>query len=90
MTCHKNLGYNMVESTLTLKFRGLEAEVLEEMVRIGLFDSKSEAVRAALVKFAVDSGLLSREDLWKRVKAFKRREVRQEELDKDLQRLEES
>lgn len=79
----------MRDTTLTLKFRGLEAELLEEMVRLGLFNSKSEAIRAAIVKFAVDSGLLSREDLWKRVKVHKRRDVSPAELEKDLQHLEE-
>jgi len=77
-----------MQSTLTLKFRGLEAELLEEMVRLGLFNSKSEAIRAAVVKYAVDSGLLSREDLWKRVRAQKRRGVSPRQLEKELQRLE--
>ena len=75
----------MQETTLTLKFRGVEAELLEEMVRLGLFNSKSEAIRAALVKYAVDSGLLGREDLWKRVKAYRRRGVSPGELERDLQ-----
>jgi len=79
----------MRNTTLTLKFRGLEAELLEEMVRLGIFNSKSEAIRAALMKYAVDSGLLSREDLWKRVRARKRREVSPDELERDLQSLEE-
>jgi Arc/MetJ-type ribon-helix-helix transcriptional regulator len=78
----------MQETALTLKFRGLEAELLEEMVRLGLFNSKSEAIRAAIVKYAVDSGLLGREDLWKRVKAHRRRGVRPDELERDLQTLE--
>jgi len=78
----------MQNTTLTLKFRGLEAELLEEMVRLGLFNSKSEAIRAAVMKYAVDSGLLSREDLWKRIRAHKRRGVSPEKLEKELQRLE--
>ena len=78
----------MQRTTLTLKFRGLEAELLEEMVRLGLFNSKSEAIRAAVMKYAVDSGLLSREDLWKRIRAHKRRGVSPEKLEKELQRLE--
>jgi len=78
----------MHSTTLTLKFRGLEAELLEEMVRLGLFNSKSEAIRAAVMKYAVDSGLLSREDLWKRIRAHKRRGVSPEKLEKELQRLE--
>lgn len=80
----------MVESTLTLKFRGIEASLLEEMVRLGLFNSKSDAIRAAVVKYAVDSGLLTRGYLWKRVRAFKRRRVAVKQLKKDLQRLEEA
>jgi len=79
----------MGDTTLTLKFRGLEAELLEEMVRLGLFNSKSEAIRAAIMKYAVDSGLLEREDLWNRVRAYKRREVSADDLEKDLQDLEE-
>ena len=79
----------MRNTTLTLKFRGIEAELLEEMVRLGLFNSKSEAIRAAIMKYAVDSGLLDRADLWNRVKAHKRRGVRPDELEKDLQSLEE-
>jgi len=78
----------MQSTTLTLKFRGLEAELLEEMVRLGLFNSKSEAIRAAIMKYAVDSGLLSREDLWKRIKTHKRRGVSPRRLEKELQRLE--
>jgi len=78
----------MQSTTLTLKFRGLEAELLDEMVRLGLFNSKSEAIRAAIMKYAVDSGLLSREDLWKRIKAHKRRGVGPKQLEKELQRLE--
>lgn len=78
----------MQSATLTLKFRGLEAELLEEMVRLGLFNSKSEAIRAAIVKYAVDSGLLSREDLWRRIKAYKRRRVSPEQLEKELRCLE--
>lgn len=77
----------MQETTLTLKFRGLEAELLEEMVRLGLFNSKSEAIRAAIMKYAVDSGLLGREDLWNHVKAHKRRGVSPDELEKDLRHI---
>jgi len=76
------------DTTLTLKFKGLEAELLDEMVSLGLFNSKSEAIRAAIVKYATDSGLLSREDLWKRIKAHKRRSVSPQQLEKDMQHLE--
>jgi Arc/MetJ-type ribon-helix-helix transcriptional regulator len=78
----------MADTTLTLRFRGLEAELLEEMVRLGFFSSKSEAIRAAVMKYAVDFGLLSRVDLWKRVGRHRRRGVSAEELERDLQHLE--
>lgn len=78
----------MADTTLTLKFRGLEAELLEEMVRLGFFNSKSEAIRAAIMKYAVDSGLLGREDLWKRVAKHGRRKVSPDELERDLRSLE--
>lgn len=78
----------MAHTTLTLKFRGLEAELLEEMVRLGFFNSKSEAIRAAIMKYAVDSGLLGREDLWKRVIKHGRRKVSPDELERDLRSLE--
>jgi len=78
----------MGDTTLTLKFRGLEAELLDEMVKLGLFNTKSEAIRAALVKYAVDSGLLGIEELWSRVGVRRRRTVSAEQLKKDLERLE--
>ncbi len=74
----------MVETTLTLKFKGLEAELLNEMVRLGLFNSKSEAIRAAIAKYAVDMGLLSRKELWDRVESHPKRKVSPEKLAEDL------
>ena len=78
----------MVEITLTLKFRGLEADLLNEMVRLGLFNSKPEAIRAALVKYAIDIGLLSRRELWSRVEKHPRRGVSPEKLAEDLNSVE--
>jgi len=80
----------MVETTLTLKFRGLEADLLNKMVRLGLFNSKSEAIRAALVKCAVDIRLLSRRELWGRVEKHPRRGVSPEKLVEDLSSIEAS
>ena len=53
-----------MESSLTLKFRGAEAELLDRHVRSGLFTTKSEALRASSVKFGADLGLLRARDLW--------------------------
>jgi hypothetical protein len=53
----------MADTALTLEFRGVEAELLEEMVRLGFLNTKSEAIRAAIMKCVVNSGLLSRQNL---------------------------
>lgn len=77
----------MKKTTLTLKFRGLDAEILERMVASGLFNNKSEAVRASLVRYALELGFLRRQDLWERV-GGRPRGVSDEELALDLERLE--
>ncbi|HIH39810.1 TPA: hypothetical protein HA219_03775 [Candidatus Woesearchaeota archaeon] len=74
-------------STLTLKFKGIEADMLDGMVRTGLFNSKSEAIRASLVHYGVELGLL-REKLWKQIERFPRRKVSPKQLAKDIARLE--
>ncbi len=64
-----------MESSLTLKFRGVEAELLDRMVRSGLFATKSEAIRAALVKYGTDLGLLRARDLWTSIDAHPRHRI---------------
>ena len=75
------------QSTLTIKFRGTEAEILEKMVESGLFTTKAEVVRSALVKYAMDVGFFSRKELWQTIDSTKRRKVTPEKLEKDLKRL---
>ncbi|MFQ5839038.1 MAG: hypothetical protein ACE5JE_09760 [Thermoplasmata archaeon] len=77
----------MKKTTLTLKFRGLDAEILDRMVASGLFNNKSEAVRASLVRYALELGFLRREDLWTRI-GGRPREVSDEQLARDLEGLE--
>jgi Arc/MetJ-type ribon-helix-helix transcriptional regulator len=64
-----------MESSLTVKFRGAEAELLDRLVRSGLFNTKSEAIRAALVKYGADLGLLRAKDLWSSIERRPRRRV---------------
>ncbi len=78
----------MDESTLTLKFRGVEAEVLNTMVNTGLFNTKSEAIRSALVHYSLELGLLGRERLWQKLQALPKRHVSPEKLAQDLEELE--
>ena len=75
-------------TTLTLKFKGIEAKALDDMIKAGLFNSKSEAIRAALVKYSTDMGLISREKLWKEIGKYPRRGVSERELSKDLEEIE--
>ena len=78
------------ETILTLKFRGIEALLLDKMVTSGLFNTKSEAIRAALVRYGTELGLLERERLWAEIKKVKPRKVSPEKLKKDLERLEDA
>ena len=50
-------------TTLTIKFRGIQEEILEEMIQLGIAETKSEAVRMALLNFALNSNMISKEKL---------------------------
>ncbi|MBS3176233.1 hypothetical protein J4457_03285 [Candidatus Woesearchaeota archaeon] len=78
----------MTETALTLKFRGMEADVLNKMVETGLFNTKSEAIRSALVHYSLELGLLGREKTWNQIQKFPKRKVSPAQLAKDLQELE--
>ena len=58
------------------------------MVKAGLFPSKDEAARAAIVKYASDLGIISPEMLWNRVTRHKKRKITPEQLKKDLESIE--
>lgn len=79
-----------MESTLTLKFKGIEAGMLDIMVKKGLFNSKSEAIRASLVHYGMEVGLLDKEILWRKIENFPRRKVSVKQLQKDLEELEDA
>ena len=76
------------ETALTLKFKGVEAKLLEELVRNGLFSTKSEAIRAALIHYFLELGMLGKEQQWKEIQTFPRRKITSEQLTKDLEKLE--
>lgn len=79
-----------MESSLTIKFRGAEAALLDRLVRSGLFATKSEAIRAALVKYGADLGLLRAKDLWTALSASPRRRVSIARLRKDVRKAEDA
>ncbi len=74
-------------TTLTLKFKGVEAFLLKQMVELGLFNTKSEAIRAALIKYAIDLNLLDRKAIWREIQAYKKRKVSPEQLAADIQSI---
>lgn len=65
----------MTETVLTLKFRGIEAGLLDKMVGSGLFNTKSEAIRSALVHYSLELGLLERGKLWAEIQHFEKRKI---------------
>ena len=61
--------------------------MLEDFIEEGLFATKSEAVRSALVKLGMDLGYFSRESFWKEISSHKRRGVTPKKLMKDLEKI---
>ncbi len=54
-------------TTVTLKAKGLQNEILERMVSLGLASTKKQAIEFALLKTALDIGLLKSEEILKYV-----------------------
>ena len=79
-----------MESSLTIKFRGAEAQLLDRLVRSGLFATKSEAVRAALVNYGADLGLLRARDLWRAIDTRTRRRVSTPKLREQVRKAEDA
>lgn len=74
-------------TTLTLKFKGIEARLLKQMVDLGLFNNKSEAIRSALIKYAIDLNLLDKKTIWQEIQANKKRKVSPEQLIVDVRSI---
>ena len=66
----------------------VEEKALNNMVEVGLFASRDEAARAAILKYAMDMGALSRQAIWQIMEKTKKRKVTSEQLAKDLETLE--
>lgn len=77
-----------MKTDMAIKLGKAEEDVLEKMVRVGLFPSKDEAARAAIIKYAADLGIFSPEMLWNKIGKFKRRKVTPKQLIKDLEEIE--
>ena len=68
-----------------IKLERAEEDALERMVKAGLFPSKDEAARAAIIKYASDLGLMSPEMLWQKITRHKRRKVTPSQLRRDIE-----
>lgn len=77
-----------MKTDIAIKLEKTEEDVLEKMVRVGLFPNKDEAARAAIIKYASDLGIFSPEMLWDKIGKFKRRKVTPKQLIKDLEEIE--
>lgn len=55
-------------STLRVKFRGIQEEILDKMAEYGIAETKSEAVRVAILNFGIEMGLLSEQGLIKSIR----------------------
>jgi len=65
-----------------------EQEALDHLIEVGLFPSREEAARAAILKYAMDIGVLNRKTIWQEVETAKRRKITPKQLEKDLETLE--
>jgi hypothetical protein len=52
-------------TTMTLRLRGIQEEIVERMVEAGLAETRTEAVRIALLQFGRTSGLVDEAALFK-------------------------
>lgn len=77
-----------MKTDTAIKLEKAEEDALEKMVEVGLFPSKDEAARAAIIKYASDLGILSSEMLWNKIGKYKRRKVTPKQLMKDLEMIE--
>ncbi len=74
-------------ATVTLKAKGLQNEILERMVSLGLASTKKEAVEFALLKTAFDIGLLKSEEIIRFVdKLTEKKRMSPEEVAAEIER----
>ncbi len=50
-------------TTVTVNFKGAQEKILKEMVDLGIVKTKAEALRLALMNFALTTGILSKEKI---------------------------
>jgi Arc/MetJ-type ribon-helix-helix transcriptional regulator len=73
---------------INLHFGKAEEEALEQLVNMGLFSNRDEAARAAILKYAMDIGVLDRGAVWRKLIGIRKRRVTPAQLKEDLETLE--
>ncbi len=75
-------------TTITLKTKGLQNEILERMVSLGLASTKKEAIDFALLKMGFDIGLLKSEEILKFIdKIVAKKRMSPEEVAAEIERV---
>ncbi len=74
----------------TVRLRGESAHMLEQLVKNGYCASKTEAVRAAVIRYALEMGLLSGSQLFARTaKRINARGYTDEEIQRQIDAVKE-
>ncbi len=74
-------------SSVTVKFRGVPEEILDKMVEYGIAETKSEAIRVAILNFGIEIGLLSEQGLIKSLREqLAEGKISQEKVTEDIER----
>jgi Arc/MetJ-type ribon-helix-helix transcriptional regulator len=73
---------------VSFRLERAEEQALDRLVKAGLFSTRSEAARAAILKYAMDVGVLDRVDIWREIEKVQRRGVSPDQLAKDLETME--
>lgn len=73
---------------VSFRLEKAEEQALDRLVKAGLFSTRNEAARAAILKYAMDVGVLDRADIWREIEKVERRRVSPEQLARDLEALE--
>jgi len=75
-------------ASVSVEINESELKILEEMTIMGLFKDKSEAMRSAIIKYAIDLGIFRKKSLWQKIDSYPRRGVTPEQLKIELENLE--
>lgn len=75
-------------NSVTVKVRGIPEEILNKMVEYGIAETKSEAIRVAILNFGIEMGLLSEQGLIKSLREhLAEGKISQKEVAEEIERV---